>query len=67
MSTDQINGMKDDIPEWEEIDVMVDSGAGVSVINTDQAAAAHLGEGATPGTTNSLMGVSTRARDTSVS
>lgn len=45
MSVDSINGMKDDIPEWEEIEAMVDSGAGTSVINMEQAAAAHLGAG----------------------
>ena len=45
VSTSQLNGMKDDIPEWEEIEVTVDSGAGVSVIKMEDVAAAHVGEG----------------------
>ena len=37
--------MKDDVPEWEELEVTVDSGAGVSVIKAEDAAAAHVGAG----------------------
>ena len=33
---DALNGLADDVPEWEEIDFMVDSGAGVTVITPDE-------------------------------
>ena len=45
VSPNQLNGMRDDIPEWEELEVTVDSGAGVSVIKEEDAVAAHVGAG----------------------
>ena len=45
MAVDSLNGMKEEAPEWEELEVMVDSGAGVSVVGRDNAEAAHMSEG----------------------
>ena len=41
---DALNGLADDIPEWEEIEFMVNSGAGTTVIGPEHAKAAKASE-----------------------
>ena len=39
VTMDALNGLPDDVQEWEEIEFMVDSGAGTTVISPDDAKA----------------------------
>ena len=39
VTMDALNGLADDVQEWEEIEFMVDSGAGTTVISPDDAKA----------------------------
>ena len=39
VTTEALNGLADDVQEWEEIEFMVDSGAGTTVISPDDAKA----------------------------
>ena len=36
VTMDALNGLADDVQEWEEIEFMVDSGAGTTVITPDE-------------------------------
>ena len=44
VTVDTLNGLEGDIPEWEEIEFMVDSGAGSTVIPTDEVKAVEMME-----------------------
>ena len=44
VTVDALHGLGDDIPEWEEIEFMVDSGAGTTVITPDEVKAVKPSE-----------------------
>ena len=45
---DTLNGLEGDVPEWEEIEFMVDSGAGATVIPPDEVKAVEAKESTSP-------------------